>query len=304
MSTIAFELVPTSAGGSLPLAKREVQKVKAALQRNGLYDRINTFMLPHIISEDSDRPVPLDEKMDPLDFSRVITKERIDVDFILSQVTVFTTREDLEARLKHIRSADIERLVFVGIPREIGGRAVVGPFPNEAMSLFRDLMPYRGAVLIPTRPDEETRLLQKLDAGANFVLTQMLFSDQIVSFLKGLPERQVSPEILLSFAYVPNVESRVGLLRWLIRDETSSLVNRELEEIATLARVPFKEKKARLLDLYKRIVDGLAGSDAFRVGLHFECPYGVSEPALETFAAMLEVWSPEQSAKATAGKTG
>ena len=65
-----------------------------------------------------------------------------------------------------------------------------------------------------------------------------------------------------------------------------------MEFVEELAGLPFKEKKARLVEFYKRVLDGARRLE-FPLGLHFECPYGVSEPALETFSAMLDYWPPE-----------
>ena len=289
MTTIALELVPTSVEGGYELAREEAERVKTLLERSGLVDRINTLVVPHIIAEDRDRPVPLEEKMDPLDSSRVMSQE-LPVPFILTQVTAFTPLLELEARVKKLSQADTERVVFVGVPRDLTNRSVVGPTPGEAVHLFRDLIPSRGVILIPTRPDEQERFCQKLELGATFALTQMLFSDQVVHFLRGLQEYPHRPEILLSFGYVPRFELEVGLLQWLIQDTTPTVLQ-EMEFVRELASLSFREKQARLVELYQRILDGASGL-GFPLGLHFECPYGVSEPALETFSAMLDAWSP------------
>ncbi len=59
-----------------------------------------------------------------------------------------------------------------------------------------------------------------------------------------------------------------------------------------LAERPFEEKKTALVDLYKRITDGLRRGD-YPLGIHFECPYGSNEYAFEVFHAMLDCWSPD-----------
>ncbi len=57
MSTIAFEVVPTSMAGGVALAQDHADKVKALLLQYGLYERINSLMIPYIIPEDGERPV-------------------------------------------------------------------------------------------------------------------------------------------------------------------------------------------------------------------------------------------------------
>jgi hypothetical protein len=290
MTSIVLELVPTSITGGAHLALEEARKVKALLETSGLLDRIDTLLVPQITPEEGDRPISLEEKMDPLDFSQAVSPE-LPLSFIFTQVTPFIPVPELKTRVQKLSQAGIERLVFVGVPRVMEGRTVVGPMPGEAVQIFREQMPSRGVILIPTRPDEEERFTQKLDSGATFALTQLLYSDEIVQFLQGLRRQPHRPEVLLSFGYVPQVETKVGLLRWLIQDAPAA-VQGEMAFVAEVAGLPFKEKKARLVDLYKRVVDG-ASKLGFPLGLHFECPYGVSEPALETFSAMLDHWPPD-----------
>ena len=62
-------------------------------------------------------------------------------------------------------------------------------------------------------------------------MTQLLYSDAIV----GFPDRsspsttEHRPEILLSFGFVPEIETRVGLIDWLIQDPGNAAVAAEQE---------------------------------------------------------------------------
>jgi len=289
MATIALELIPTSKAGGQARALEEAQSTRAQLEKSGLISHINTLIVPQMIPEEEDRPVTLDEKLDALDASLVLRRE-LPVSFILTQVTVFTPEKQLTARVQSLRDAGVDRVVFVGVPRVFDDADIVGPSPNEALGIYRDLMPSRGAILIPTRPDEEGRFRYKLECGATFALTQLLYSDQIVHFLEDMQVHSYRPEILLSFGFVPQVELRVGLIRWLIKD-ANPMVAGEMDRVAELARMPFRQKKAEMVDHYKRVVEGVSAA-GFPVGIHFEAPYGLSEPAMETFNAMLDAWSP------------
>ena len=290
MTTILYELVPPSLNGGQESVKQEALKLKDLLNSSGLVGRINSLLIPQIIPEELDRPIPLEEKIDPLDTVPILTQE-LAVSLMLTQVTAFTSVERLSNRLKKFRQSGVDRVVFVGVPRVFREEDAIGPAPGEAIRIFHDLIPSRGVILIPTRIDEDQRFRSKAEAGANFALTQLLFSDYITGFLKELDSLAEKPEIILSFGYVPKVELEKGLLRWLIHD-TPDVVQKEVEYIADLANQSFKEKKRRLVDLYKRIADSVSGGD-FPIGLHFECPYGASEPAFETFNAMLDVWTPK-----------
>ena len=53
-------------------------------------------------------------------------------------------------------------------------------------------------------------------------MTQLLYSDATVDFLAAFArDNEHRPEILLSFGFVPKVESQVGLINWLIQDRAT-----------------------------------------------------------------------------------
>ena len=67
-------------------------------------------------------------------------------------------------------------------------------------------------------------------------MTQLLYSDAIVGFLTEFAKNtDHRPEILLSFGFVPKVETRVGLIDWLIQDPGNAAVADEQEFVRTLA---------------------------------------------------------------------
>ena len=291
MKTIAMEFVPPSVKVGLAGAVEEAQKAKRLLKKSGLYNCVNSIFIPHLIEEGEDRPIALEEKMDPLATRNAISKE-LPLSYIVAQVTFFTSTEQLSARVKQLQNAAIERIVFVGVPRTMADGEGPGKSPVDALKYFKEKVPFRGVILIPPRPEEKERLRFKLESGANCVLTQLLYSDYIVKFLRSLREdSRQQPEILLSFGYVPKAELKKGLIRWLIQDQVPE-VKQEMDYVNKLAALPFQEKRTELVELYRRIVEGV-GDLGFPLGLHFECPYGFSEPAMETFHAMLDVWSPE-----------
>ena len=52
------------------------------------------------------------------------------------------------------------------------------------------------------------------------------------------------PEILLSFGFVPEVETKVGLINWLIQDPGNAAVAAEQEFVRTLAGREPEDKRA------------------------------------------------------------
>jgi hypothetical protein len=92
---------------------------------------------------------------------------------------------------------------------------------------------------------------------------------------------------------VPKMESKTGLINWLIQDPGNAAVADEQEFVKKLTGSEPPQKRQLMLDLYKRVVDGVAEL-GFPLSIHLEATYGLSGPAFETFAEMIDYWSPAQ----------
>jgi len=164
--------------------------------------------------------------------------------------------------------------------------------PTDALAIYRDVVPNRGAILIPTRAGEAERFGFKCRQGATYGMTQLLYSDTIVKFLTDFAEiSEQRPEILLSFGFVPAAESRVRLIDWLIKDPGNEAVAAEQAFVKTLAATEPADRRRLIVDLYKRVIDGVVDL-GYPLSIHFEATYGYSAPAFDTFAEMLAYWSP------------
>lgn len=295
LNTIALELVPPNADEGRERALEEAHKVVRHSAESGLDGRIRHVMIPGIIAEDDDRPVPMKPKLDVLDFWSVVKPELPGIKGLCTQVTAFMDEQSLHGRLTELCSAGMEGVVFVGVPRTMNDGEGSGVAPTDALSIYRDLVTNRGVILIPTRDGEQGRFSFKCDRGATYGMTQLLYSDAIVGFLREFA-RQTDhrPEILLSFGFVPKMESRVGLINWLIQDAGNAAVAREQEFVKTLAASEPAQKRRQMVDLYKRVIDGV-GDLGFPLSIHLEATYGISGPAFQTFAEMLAYWSPRPS---------
>ncbi|MGH3979198.1 MAG: mycobacterial-type methylenetetrahydrofolate reductase [Pseudonocardiaceae bacterium] len=294
MDTIALELVPSNLDGGTEKAVEEARKVLECSRACGMDGRIRHLMIPGLIAEEDDRPVEMKPKMDTLDFWQAVAPELPGVSGLCTQVTAFMDQPRLTERLRDLCDAGMDGVIFVGVPRTMADGQGPGVAPTDALALFTELVPNRGVILIPTREGEQGRFTFKCERGATFGMTQLLYSDAIVGFLAEFARRTPHrPEILLSFGYVPNSESRVRLIDWLIQDPGNEAVKREQEFVARLAESPFEERKRRLVDLYKQVVDGV-GELGFPLSIHLEAPYGVAKPAFEIFSEMLDHWAPDR----------
>ncbi|OBG98996.1 hypothetical protein A5698_10825 [Mycobacterium sp. E136] len=295
LNTIALELVPPNVERGHEQALEDAQKVLRCSAETGLDGRIRHVMIPGMIEEDDDRPIEMKPKMDVLDFWAIITPELSGMNGLCTQVTAFMDEPTLRRRLTDLSSAGFDGIAFVGVPRTMNDGEGAGVAPTDALSIYSDLVPNRGAILIPTRDGEQGRFRFKCDQGATYGMTQLLYSDAIVGFLRDFAaETDHRPEILLSFGFVPKMESKVGLINWLIQDPGNAAVAAEQEFVRKLAAAEPAEKRKLMVDLYKRVIDGV-GDLGFPLSIHLEATYGVSVPAFETFAEMLDYWAPDKA---------
>ncbi|OBB92295.1 mycobacterial-type methylenetetrahydrofolate reductase [Mycobacterium sp. 852002-40037_SCH5390672] len=292
LNTVALELVPPNVEGGRERAFEEARKVAQYSSDFGLDGWIRHVTIPGMIAEDDDRPVPMQQKLDVLDFWSIIKRELPGVHGLCTQVTSFMDESSLSNRLCDLCGAGMDGVVFVGVPRTMNDGEGSGVAPTDALSIYRDLVHNRGVILIPTREGEQARFTFKCDRGATYGMTQLLYSDAIVGFLADFAQSSDHrPEVLLSFGFVPKLETRVGLINWLIQDPGNAAVANEQAFVRRLAGSEPIEKRRLVVDLYKRVIDGVVEL-GFPLSIHLEATYGVSGPAFQTFAEMLSFWSP------------
>lgn len=292
LNTVAIELVPPNVDRGSEQALEDAHKVLQLSGETGLAGRIRHVMMPGMIAEEEDRPVEMKPKLDVLDFWSMIKPELPGFKGLCTQVTAFMDEPSLRGRLTDLTTAGIEGIVFVGVPRTMHDGEGSGVAPTDALSTYQDLVSDRGVIMIPTREGEHGRFNFKCNQGATFALTQLLYSDAIVDFLTEFAkESDHRPEVLLSFGFVPKVESRVGLIDWLIQDPGNAAVAQEQDFVKTLAGSEPAKKRRLTVDLYKRVIDGVADL-GYPLSIHLEATYGLSAPAFQTFAEMLDYWSP------------
>ena len=293
LNTIALELVPPNVERGREQALEDAEKVLRCSAEAGLGGRIRHVMIPGMIEEDGDRPIEMKPKLDVLDFWKMIQPELPGIKGLCTQVTAFMDESTLGARLTELVGSGFEGIAFVGVPRTLNDGEGSGVAPTDALSMFDGVVDNRGAILIPTREGEQGRFAFKCDRGATYGMTQLLYSDTIVDFLTEFAEtNEHRPEILLSFGFVPAVETKVGLINWLIQDPGNAAVAAEQEFVKQLAGAEPTERRKLMVDLYKRVIDGV-GELGFPLSIHFEATYGINTPAFETFAEMLAYWAPD-----------
>ncbi len=294
LNTIALELVPPNVERGRERALEDAEKVLRCSAEAGLAGRVRHVMIPGMIEEDDDRPLEMKPKLDVLEFWSMIKPELPGINGLCTQVTAFMDEPALRTRLTDLGNSGFDGIAFVGVPRTLNDGQGSGVAPTDALSIFDNVIDNRGVILIPTREGEHGRFEFKCGRGATYGMTQLLYSDAIVDFLTEFARTtEHRPEILLSFGFVPKIETKVGLINWLIQDPGNAAVAAEQEFVKTLAGSEPADRRKLMVDLYKRVIDGVGGL-GFALSIHFEATYGVNTPAFQTFADMLEYWSPDR----------
>ena len=98
-------------------AVEEARKVARISAESGLAGRIKHVMIPGMIDEDDDRPVPMKPKLDVLEYWSLIQPELPGLRGLCTQVTAFMDEAALGERLTTLGGAGFEGIVFVGVPR-------------------------------------------------------------------------------------------------------------------------------------------------------------------------------------------
>lgn len=293
LNTIALELVPPNVDRGREQALSDAEKVLRCSTEAGIGGRVRHVMIPGMIEEDDDRPLEMKPKLDVLEFWSMIKPELPGVRGLCTQVTAFMDESALRGRLTELSDSGFDGIAFVGVPRTLSDGEGSGVAPTDALTMFDEVVDNRGVILIPTREGEQGRFTFKCDRGATYGMTQLLYSDTIVDFLTEFAAtNEHRPEILLSFGFVPAVETKVGLINWLIQDPGNAAVAAEQEFVKQLAGSEPVERRKLMVDLYKRVIDGV-GELGFPLSVHFEATYGINTPAFETFAEMLAFWAPD-----------
>ncbi|MBV8966965.1 MAG: hypothetical protein JO191_12415, partial [Mycobacteriaceae bacterium] len=117
LNTIALELVPPNVESGPQRALEDASKVLQFSAQSGIDGRIGHVMIPGMIAEEDDRPIEMKTKLDVLDYWSLIGPQLPGVKALCTQVTAFLEERALRERLRNLRAAGFEGIVFVGVPR-------------------------------------------------------------------------------------------------------------------------------------------------------------------------------------------
>ncbi len=223
-----YEVIPPDRS-----APRETVADQATYIANLILDHdIDAINVPEIRNEErnGDRVAGFMEKQDPRNFGRTILDALDDgVDLIVNHATVYDPPEDQEAWFRAtFEKFDIDSLVIVG--GESSQVDYPGPGVPEGSRIARrvgedlGVDPCLGAITIPTRRreelDEPERMLAKIDDGAEFFTSQVVYEAEstrqlLADYDAACQEHGVDPApVFLSFAPITGRKD-ARFLEWL-----------------------------------------------------------------------------------------
>jgi hypothetical protein len=235
-----YEVIPPDRS-----APRETIADQAAYIANLLVDHgIDAINIPEIRNEErnGDRVAGFMEKYDPRNFGMTIQDVFDgDIDLVVNHAVVY---DEADAQREWFRATyekfGIDSVVIVG--GESSDVDYPGPSVPEAAQLAREvgqdvgLDPCLGAITIPTRRredlDEPERMLAKIDDGAEFFTSQVIYEADstrqlLVDYDQACREHGVDPApVFLSFAPITGRKD-ARFLEWLgvrIPDEVKNWV--------------------------------------------------------------------------------
>jgi 5,10-methylenetetrahydrofolate reductase len=205
---VLYEVIPPRVDVEGELADR------LALVRE-VANQVDAINIPEIREEKRNGPreKPMPERIAPRDFAQAIACA-IPVETVVNRVTVHESPEEQRRWLCEThRQCGIRDLILVG--GESQQHDYTGPSVVQTASMAAEEgLPFLlGGITIPHRPQEASRVRQKVQHGLQFFTTQVLLdSKETIKLLKELDELQV--RVLLSFTPVSHPRD-LKFLEWL-----------------------------------------------------------------------------------------
>ena len=204
--------------GGIDAVLEKIEAIHAAVSLDGVN-------IPEIREESSkskkgERLKPFEPRVEP----RVLAKriqERLSLDCIINRVVVHLPWERQAEWLRQTwEEYGIRRFVLVG--GEKAGVRYPGPSVPETNELIHRIIDDSdlrvGNICIPTRAQEAQRMVRKLDTGADFFTTQILYHGReftnLLDELQAGGHRRTPPTLLLTVCPVKS-QRNIRFLHWL-----------------------------------------------------------------------------------------
>ena len=218
MDKLLYELIPPPLKWSNVEVSDWTEKILTLLDS----EKIRSIILPEVVSEtrEEERTVPLLEKVETLSFIDQLLTLSPSLIPIPNIITVHRSEKQLLEWVEQAYKKGIRHLILVGgekstiqyrgMPVTKAARAIKPHFPDLIL----------GGITIFTRKDEHKRILQKMESGIEFFVSQIIYETAnmkcvLLNLAKLCQKANYSlPRIYLSLAPAEK-KSDIEFLQWL-----------------------------------------------------------------------------------------
>lgn len=232
MNTIVFEVIPPPKSFSSEKVVAWVRQLCDILSHHQhLY-----LNLPEVVSEEreGERQIPLVDKMDNLEFMQLVQRQMPEVIPILNKISVRMNKETFIQWVSQAYELGVRHLIIVG--GDTHKLAYPGYSVVEAAQQIKRLFPdiTLGGITIFTRPNEAARIIEKMENGIEFFVSQIIFESANMKQVLVLLEKScrqkglAMPAIYASLAPA-STEKDIAFMQWLGVEFPSAVLSHLLE---------------------------------------------------------------------------
>jgi 5,10-methylenetetrahydrofolate reductase len=218
MDKLTYEVIPPPLRWTPTQTAEWIDVLLEFLDKEG----IRTVNIPEVVSESrtQERTVPLLEKIDTLDFIDQLIQKKPTLTFIPNKITVHLSDRALLEWVGKAYEKGVHHLILVG--GEKSSLSYPGLGVTEAARAIKKKYPdiTLGGITIFTRKNEPRLILEKMDSGMDFFVSQIIYETaNLKCVLLNLDklcrdEKTPLPRIYLSLAAAAK-KTDIAFLEWL-----------------------------------------------------------------------------------------
>ena len=218
MEDVVLEIIPPAASWNKEKILRYCHNVTSLLRTQNIF----SVCIPEVVDEnrEGERVASFDDKMDNVEFALLLKQHYHDIVPIICKICVRLEKSEFADWLKKVYEKGINHIILVGGEKhdvEYPGFNVL-----EAANFIKTHYPKIkiGGIIIFTRANEVTHIINKMKAGIEFFCSQIIFETANMKQILTNLSRQCKheglcmPKIYLSLALASKTKD-IDFMKWL-----------------------------------------------------------------------------------------
>lgn len=218
MDKLIYEVIPPQKSWTAEQTKEWISSLITLLGEQ----QISTVIVPEVVSEsrDGERTVPIMEKIDAFDFIDQLLSQNPSLTAIPNKITVYHSEDTLLKWVEKAYKRGIRQLILVGGKKS--SISYPGLSVKQSAKLIKAHFPnlLLGGITIFTRKQEHLRILEKMEHGIDFFVSQIIYETAnmkcvLLNVAKLCENNKCSlPRVYLSLAPASK-KADIKFLEWL-----------------------------------------------------------------------------------------